>query len=324
MQAALYHHLAAVLAPSGQSGLPAWFTSPGAQWPLFDHASKIAVISPSPAWHNAITLLASVPASSLANRQEQYDALFIGKGAPPIWLYESYHLYGKLPGPSTFSVRSLYQQVGLQITSAELADHASLEISFLAFLLEIQSTDPAQATDWNTAYRLFIKNHAGRWLPAVGRSLAACPYAAWSAIGLLLIAALEDPPKNTLRHSEHLNLPEITGPQACNLCGFCIQACPTRALYILEDDHTTALHLDPQLCIHCSKCVKICHLESLTLTAAPSPHHNIQLHTSPRASCSLCGAPTVSEAELASVAAKLGNPDWLSYCLDCRKFGPSL
>ncbi|MGC8779837.1 MAG: hypothetical protein ACP5UQ_03140, partial [Anaerolineae bacterium] len=43
------------------------------------------------------------------------------------------------------------------------------------------------------------------------------------------------------------------------------------------------------------------------------------LRRSPRATCPACGKPTVSQAELAFVAARLGDhPSWLDYCPACR------
>ncbi len=125
------------------------------------------------------------------------------------------------------------------------------------------------------------------------------------------------------------SLPTLPRAEDCTLCGFCVQVCPVRALAIRESESETLLILDAPACIGCSKCERICDTKALTLHTSysmqPCPERsrrdetrNIALRQSPRAACPACGKPTVSQAELDFVASKLGSPEWLPLCLDCR------
>ena len=158
-------------------------------------------------------------------------------------------------------------------------------------------------------------------------------------------------------------LPVVARAEACTLCSFCVQVCPTRALRVDEDARETRLVLDPAACTGCGKCVRTCDSRALRMSppgppilgggdgetagspqswgdrgailsgspilgggdseTAGSPQsvedRGAVLRRSPRASCPACGAPTVSRAELAFVAARLGaHPAWLDYCPACR------
>ena len=313
--AAIYQALAQALSPPTYA-LPDWLRAPGRDWPLFEPAARLAARQADPRWGRAIESLADVKAASPARLRAEYDALFVGQGRPKIWLYESYHLNGRVPGPATFRVKSLYEQAGLESGSAELPDHAALELAFLAYLCDMEAQ--SGESDWRTARRLFIKNHAGRWLPNVGRALMDCEYPAWRAVGHVLNASLARKP---VRHPKPLQVlrPALADGAACNLCGFCVQTCPTRALGIREDDATTALWLNADLCVGCERCVRVCPSEALALEGAKSPSNLVLLRQSPRAACPHCGAFTVSQTEIETISAQLGeHPAWLDYCLDCR------
>jgi len=103
-----------------------------------------------------------------------------------------------------------------------------------------------------------------------------------------------------------------------------------------EDARETRLVLDPAACTGCGKCVRTCDSRALRMSPPGPPilgggdsetagsaqswgDRGAVLRRSPRASCPACGAPTVSRAELAFVAARLGDhPSWLDYCPACR------
>ncbi len=323
--ASLYARLAEALAPSpspavrGGGRSANWLAEPGRGWPLFSAASELAAARLSEGWTEAVIALVEVSAGSPQTRLAEYETLFLGPGSPSIWLYESQYLNGRIPGPATFTVQSLYREVGLETNSAELPDHASMELAFLAFLAQKESEHPQESGQWRRARKLFIQQHAGRWLPGVGRALTRSPYPAWIAIGHLLIASLEEKKRpRPAQSGDRLGLPQIPEVENCNLCGFCVQACPTHALYIHEDDQTTVLWLASSLCIGCDKCEKVCTEGALSMSGDALNEDLVSLRQSPRAICPLCGEATVSEAELEAVAAKIGHPPWLSHCLDCR------
>jgi TorA maturation chaperone TorD/Pyruvate/2-oxoacid:ferredoxin oxidoreductase delta subunit len=314
---ALYTGLASALAV--ETAWPDWLTTAGREWPLWLPATRLAADHHWPILSQAITALAEVPTASRKKRQAAYEALVACNGRPPLSLYESQHLNGRLLGPETMAVGDLYRQVGLEIEGAELPDHAAIELEFLSFLTEQEMADPAHNRDWRTARRMFLKQHAGRWLPDVGRRLATASDPAWGAIGQLLTAVLSPPKNGRVLPTTGLNLPQIAQADACNLCGFCVQVCPTRALWIDEDTQMTRLRLMTDLCVRCRKCERVCDEQALKMMGASLPQTAIVLRQSPRAICPGCGVPTVSQAELTAVAARLGHhPAWLDHCLDCR------
>ncbi|MFQ5408480.1 MAG: molecular chaperone TorD family protein, partial [Anaerolineales bacterium] len=295
--AALYSELAHALAPltplnanERQAGFE-WLAAPGRKWPLYTLAVQLAGRQPTDALIQAVVALAELPAASSAARRAEYTTLFGGTGRAPIWLYESQHCDGRLPGPSTFVVRALYQQAGLEIEGAELPDHAALELEFLSFLAEQEARRPEESRSWRAARRLFVKRHAERWLPQVGRALQAAPFPAWSAIGCMLEALLALPSTPRRASTRAPGLPDIDDVVQCNLCGFCIQVCPTRALQMREDPSMTALWLQPELCVRCRKCVRVCETHALSMNREPAKAASIPLRTSPRAVCPGCGEP---------------------------------
>ena len=328
MRADLYAALAEALAEP-----PAWLAAEGRAWPLTAAVGRLAAASA--AARRALAALAGIPAEPPAARRARYARLFEGRNAAPrFWLYESAAATGRILGPQTAAVAALYRAAGVApALGAELPDHAALELAFLAHLAEQAAADPAQAAGWRAAERQFLKEH-GDWLIELGRGLAADGDAVYAAIGALLADWLSEnltPGPSPARRGEKL-LPVVARVEVCTLCGFCVQVCPTRALRVDEDARETRLVLDPAACTGCGKCVRTCDPRAITLAALAdaahhAPHttqyavHNTQyvLRCSPRASCPACGAPTVSRAELAFVAARLGDhPSWLDYCLACR------
>jgi ferredoxin len=216
-------------------------------------------------------------------------------------------------------VSALYRQAGLEINGPELPDHAAIELEFLAFLAEQEIVDSEHEREWWKIRQLFIRRHAGRWLPDLGRKLSRSTDPAWAAVGQLLKAILS-PPRRREQIQAQPGLPRIASAEACSLCGFCAQVCPTRALYIDEDSQTTRLLLATGFCVRCRKCERVCEAQTLKLDS--NLEHRpamILLRQSPRAICPGCGTVTFSQAELAAVATRLGqHPAWLDYCLECR------
>jgi ferredoxin len=286
---------------------PAWLAGPGCAWPLFNVAARLA--SELDCFTN-LDALANVPAEPLAARQARYVALFVGTGQPRFWLYESAALTGRLLGPESFAVEKLYRAAGLMPDGTELPDHASLELAFLGELAK------QETAEWE---RGFIEKHAGRWLPQLGRALAASGDAVYAPIGQVLADWLDARSGRrkpvVKRRAAHNGFPVLLSAEACTLCGFCARVCPTRALTVQETDSETRLVLEAAACIQCGKCERICDRRALTL--APATDDEV-LRRSPRGQCAGCGQPTVSQAELNFVMTHIGHPAWLDYCPACR------
>jgi TorA maturation chaperone TorD/NAD-dependent dihydropyrimidine dehydrogenase PreA subunit len=326
VRADLYSALAEAL-----SDPPEWMAGPGREWPLFAIATRLASDT------RCLEMLADIRAEPLAGRRKRYATLFVGSGRPRFWLYESAFLTGRILGPETFAVEKLYRAAGLDTLGAELPDHASMELAFLAHLAEnVETTGPVAFTDME---RRFIEAHAGRWLPQLGRALAQSGDEVYAPIGQLLADWLEEAGRKQkaggrkqsadCRPPAAFCLPHIPQAESCTLCGFCVQVCPTRALAIRETSAETALVLNAGACVSCGKCERVCEMRALRLSPHPpalSPVRNgaeqergsVVLRRSPRAVCPACGQPTISRAELDFVAAQIGYPAWLEYCGDCR------
>lgn len=309
LRAGLYHALAEALADP-----PEWLARPGCEWPLFESAAGLA--SSSAAARRAVESLAEVRGESIAARRARYTALFLGPGRPRLCLHESAALSGRLLGPETLAVEKMYRSAGLESIDAELPDHVSLELAFLAH---------AAAGGHASLERRFIEQHAGRWLPDLGRALARSGDRVYAPIGQLLAGWLTERvhPSRARASANGLRVPAMSQAAACTLCGFCAQVCPAHALVVCETHDTTALLLATTVCVSCGKCERFCEARALRMRA-PGEERRAEpewlvLHRSPRAHCRGCGEPTVSRAELDFVAAKIDQPVWLEYCPGCRQ-----
>ena len=315
LRAELYHALAEVLVTP-----PSWMAQAGVAWPLYAVVRDLRPFSP--AAQQAIESLVDIQPETDLARQRRYEAVFMGNGRPRVWLYESMRLNGRLLGPETQKLAFLYQAAGLQMVGSELPDHASMELSFLAYVAQMQADDPGNRRRWQKLERDFIKKHAGRWLPDVGRALARSGDEVYVPIGKLLVGWLEEALQPPRRQKAAVRLPNIQTEADCTLCGFCVQVCPTKALTIYETERETSLLLSAPACIGCSKCECICDPQAMKTAlvegATPSSQKITVLRRSPRAICWGCERPLVSQAELTYVAAQLGQPTWLNYCLGCR------
>jgi TorA maturation chaperone TorD len=312
----LYEGLSGALAI--ESAWPEWLCRPGREWPLWLPVTQLAAQDQWPGMDRVVQAMAAVPAASRPRRQAAYETLLSGSDGPPIPLYESQFLGGRLLGPEMRAVESLYRQLGLELQGAELPDHAAVELEFLAWLAEREIDDPEHRADWHRARQRFVKLHAGRWLPEIGKRLSQSPDMAWSTLGGMLQALLRPTRRQNGSRPREVGLPRITSVNDCSLCGFCAQVCPTQAVWIAEDQETTRLYLNPNLCVRCRKCERVCDARAISMDGDVRPSVMI-LRSSSRAICPCCGTATVSRAELDAIASRLGDhPAWLDYCLDCR------
>jgi TorA maturation chaperone TorD/Pyruvate/2-oxoacid:ferredoxin oxidoreductase delta subunit len=313
-RAALYLSLAEALGEP-----PEWLAEAGRCWPLSAQARRLAGDSPAAA--QGAVALAQVEAEPLALRCQRYSSLFAGTGGSPrFWLYESMHRSGRLLGKETAAVGRLYQAAGLQAGTAELADNASVELAFLAYLAGQAAADGGNRRQWRALERRFIRQHAGCWLPALGRALARDGDAVYGPIGQLLAAWLGEaaqPAKNASRSQS--KRPHMVAAEECILCGFCVQACPRRALRVEERDKATRLLFLAAACTGCRQCQQICPSEVLAFGHEEYPAGWVVWRESARQFCPGCGQPTVSQAELDFVRLQVGEAAWQVYCPDCRQ-----
>lgn len=314
-RARLYQLLAEALADP-----PDWLSQASRQWPLSDAAEEVAHLEDNQAILQAAAAQTAIPPEDIVKRRARYEALFTGHGSSIHWLYESLARDGQLAGPSCQAVWSVYEAAGLVVAGTELPDHASVELAFLAYLTGQEAENPTKAVQWRHIRRLFLSRHAGRWLPALGDALARTGDLVYGPIGRLLAAVLRTDLRQSRTPTKQTNrrLPVLLKPQMCNLCGFCVQVCPTHALAIRETETTTSLLVSDSACVACERCVRICMTGVLGLAPSVPREGRSLLRQSPRAHCPGCGQPLISEAELAAVAARIGAPSWLNYCPDCR------
>ena len=316
-RANLYQALAEALAEP-----PEWLALPGSKWPLFEAALQLA--PESEAARQAVVAMMEIGEESLEQRQGRYAALFAGPNRPLVWIYESGALHGRLFSEITLEVEQWYRAAELDIVDSELPDHASLELAFLAHLCA------AEQEEFSRFENDFLQKHALRWLPALGRALVSSGDRVYTPIGRLLADWLEE--INPLHTAQQLHknrstsrwVPTISPDlvEDCILCGFCAQVCPTRALVVRENQELTSLQLSERLCVGCGQCLPVCEPRVLRMEKLPAGEEREPglktLRSSLRSTCKACGKPLVSQAELAYVSVRLGNPDWLELCQDCR------
>ena len=316
-----YGCLAEALADTAGATVPDWLARPGREWPLFGPAKQMSEEFPSPAMTEAVRSLADLQEGSFYTRLSTWKKLLSGNGRPPLAVYESMYRNGRLLGPVMFAVKAEYQQAGLEVAGPELPDHIAIELEFLSFLTAQEAQGGQSARRWRKARRKFIRNHATEWMPAVGQLMSSTNDPAWRVIGQLLATVItlsETAPSNW----QSVGIPFLNQASQCSLCGFCVQVCPVRALRISENAETTSLYLLSNLCIQCRKCENICGQKALSMKKDEASSAPVMLHQSQRAICPGCGQVTISEAELAAVAARLGeHPQWLDYCMECRGRG---
>jgi TorA maturation chaperone TorD len=148
-------------------------------------------------WEAIGAFLAEVPGPSLADTvQDEYTRLFLGPGVPPLHLYESYYLTGKVLGRPLAEVRGYLDRVGLR----KEPDYSEPE-DFLAFELEVMrrllvrqaaATDPGEGARWLDSQASFLKDHLLVWGPAAAQDLTAAAGARfYRGVGLILEAFLE-------------------------------------------------------------------------------------------------------------------------------------
>ncbi len=315
-RANLYHFLAEAL-----SDPPEWLSYSGNSWPIYDLAVDASRFSASA--RNAVLDLNEIPPEAITIRRQRYHAVIYGQGIrQPVMMYESLYKSGRIAGPETFAVEQIYWLNGLTTIESELPDHVSMELAFLAYLVE------ADVKNGNSRRRerLFLKEHAGDWLVDLGRQLELSRDPVYAPIGRFLAGWISESISPNVRVILSRNLPAIQSQKECTLCGFCTQVCPTRALVMRETDSETGLILSGKLCTGCWKCVDSCEPGALVISPANSRANGDSkreiLVSSPRVRCKRCGKPTVSEAEMNYMQKILGQQDWLHECLDCRAMKP--
>ncbi|MEJ2560057.1 MAG: molecular chaperone TorD family protein [Anaerolineae bacterium] len=298
----------------------------------------------SSACQRAALALAERPVPGLEVLRQSYTCLLAppviaSPGRRPVALYESLHRHGRLAGPATWDVEQRYQALGLTSTEGELPDHASLELAFLGHLAAAEAEAQAAGDGRLVArvraeQRQFLRTHAGAWLPVVGTALAAAADPFYLIVGRLLNEFLSEELLGREQGGQtKASLPTLKNPAACTLCGLCVGSCPLGSLRMLENDTETMLTLNPSQCVGCNRCARICPQQVLSMSLRAQTRHQTRtkngagyqiLWHSPRAACPNCGEPTVSQAELEAVFARL-QPDRamqrrLSLCVACKSW----
>lgn len=310
-RADLYALLAELLAEP-----PEWMNLPGRKWPLFDLLTQLAAESEAARRH--LDLLAGISSEEIDQRRQRYASLF-ASGRPRFWLYESAAKTGKILGPETFKLASLYRAVGLETSGAEIPDHISLELAFLSYLVERDNISLYE--------QQFLENHGG-WMISLGRALKQSGDPVYAPIGQFLADWLTEqmtlpaqPVAVTHDVVCNILLPVIPRADDCTLCGFCVQVCPTRALKVMQNAEGDFLSLNTAECIHCGKCERICEFHALKMSLPMLNAGGISiLRQSPHALCQTCGKPIASQAEMSYIVSQIGEAAWQHLCLNCRAY----
>ncbi len=177
----IYHFLAEAL-----SEPPDWLAWPGSGWPLALAFSEVSSASPAARerLEPAILSMEAVKAGSPAERRERYADLMTASASAGIWWNEAGATRGQMLGEVTWEVERWYRAAGLEIPGTELPDHASLELAFLAYLANTEQAEMRRAG------QAFLRQHAGRWLPHLGRQLAMTGDPVYAPVGQALYSWL--------------------------------------------------------------------------------------------------------------------------------------
>ena len=130
-------------------------------------------------WQQLFRALHRLAEDEIAELQEQYTRLFlVNPDSPP---YESFYLdpQRNATGWVVAQLEREYAKRGLALSSSlqEPADHAAVELEFMAFLCKVEaqawnreaSEEGRQILNWE---RAFLEGHLKRWFPAFARRLA--------------------------------------------------------------------------------------------------------------------------------------------------------
>ena len=159
---------------------------------VLDHVSEKRQPRLAPAVQ---ALLRGEEGRNLTRLHETYRACFGHTAQSRVPPYETE--YGEdtlFQQPQQLSdLAGFYRAFGLRLGEGtpERVDHISCECEFLAFLLRkeahaLEVSDAEMLKQTRRAYRLFLKDHLGRFLPAFVRLLArACPRSFYAALGKL-------------------------------------------------------------------------------------------------------------------------------------------
>ncbi|NOZ72273.1 MAG: 4Fe-4S dicluster domain-containing protein [Chloroflexi bacterium] len=298
--------------------------------PLAEALKQVAPFLGSAACRRALFALAELPSLETEVLQHHFEALITEAQGQPLPLYESLALNGRLMGAAAQEVARIYRQYGLE-PDGELPDAASVELAFLAFLVEAEAEAhllgaTAEAQRLRQEQHQFLNEHVLAWLPLVGRALSKTGEPHWVMLGHLLEDFLREEQVRVLvddRGEKVARVPFIAEAEKCGLCGFCVQICPPAALWISENAEVTALLLTPERCLDCGKCLPVCPDHALQMVPRPANvAPTVILRESPRAHCPRCGAATVSQVELdfvlTSIEADAGMQYRLSLCGSCK------
>lgn len=293
----------------------------------------------STACSKAVHALSATQPGDFQALEREFTASIRPTDRRPPALYESLHRQGNLMGSTTLEVGEWYSALGMQPAGGELPDHAGVELTFLGALVstagDLQSQDQHHlAARLGQEHTRFMRHHAARWLPDLGRDLVADAAPFYAAIGRWLSDFLEEEMSSAHGPRRRRTLQaEIHEPSACNFCTACIARCPTNALAIMEDEHETRLVLWPTRCSGCERCSRACPTHCLGMAAAEAdgadgeeigdpPIEPRVLTQSRRLHCPRCGRPTVSRAEWDQILTQLDMDAkmqrQLSLCVECK------
>ncbi len=330
-RARLYQALADAL----DTPVPSWLSEPGGDNPLMDALATAARELGSPSCDRLVEQLVSLPMQDILSLHARHARLLVGPGRPQILPYESWHRDGQMLGEASQEVARWYEALGADAGAGELPDHLCMELAFLAYLHReeaqaLEVGDAEGARTWHKQARRFLRRHPAQWLPKVGGALAASGDPVFGPLGSVLAGFIrEETGLRQRRAAAELKrargVPALGQPNLCTLCGFCVQVCAPRALYIHETATDTNLMLNPRRCTGCAACTRPCPddlLQMARLADKTDSDEEATLFTSHRALCSACGRPHVSAAELQAVITRLEATgplrQSLLLCVDCK------
>lgn len=113
---------------------------------------------------------------------------------------------------------------------------------------------------------------------------------------------------------------------SCIKCGYCIEHCPEKAIYVNDD---SIIEIDRNLCTTCLQCTEFCYARALQSVAVPMSVNEVMaqvvqdkgFYDNTGGGMTISGGEVLSQPEFAEELIKAADAESISVCLDTSGYG---
>lgn len=264
-----------------------------------------------------------------------YFCLFQGAGRPLVQPYESFHIEGRLMGAVTDQLLQRYTEAGLQVktTIGQFTDHISIELAFMAFLVDQEEEQSSRCLIWRARQRRFLNEHLYRWAGTFCEAIQESQVHPFFTQAACATQKLLDQEVHRLTHTKQTkkypNIRLDLDAASCTLCTLCVDNCRQGALSVSSSQNSLSLIFNHTECNGCRACLRLCPENAITLrrmppTDMPPMEEILTLISAARAICPRCSQPHIALPWLERLSVHLqGDPGMrasLLLCPVCKYF----